>query len=62
MVVLKYSNAINCYTSINLTKLDILDGLKELKIAIAYKRDGELMESFPGKYSLFLNQTCWIMC
>jgi adenylosuccinate synthase len=34
---------------LNLTKLDILDGLKEIKVAIAYKVNGEKLESFPGE-------------
>jgi len=48
LVVLRYSTAVNHYTSLNLTKLDILDGLKEIKVAIAYKVDGEELESFPA--------------
>lgn len=48
LVLLKYSTAVNHYTSLNLTKLDILDGLKELKIAVAYKVDGVELESFPA--------------
>lgn len=38
----------NHYTALNLTKLDILDGLSEIKVAIGYKVDGEELESFPG--------------
>lgn len=45
---MKYSTAVNHYTSLNLTKLDILDGLKELKIAVAYKFEGQELESFPA--------------
>lgn len=49
LVVAKYSHSINCYTSINLTKLDILDGLEEVKVAIAYEIDEVELESFPGE-------------
>mmetsp|Transcript_2255 Transcript_2255/g.2645 ORF Transcript_2255/g.2645 Transcript_2255/m.2645 type:complete len:246 (+) Transcript_2255:2-739(+) len=35
--LMKYSHMINGYTSINITKLDILDDLDEVKIAYAYK-------------------------
>ena len=31
-----------------ITKLDILDQLADLKIAVAYKYNGETLESFPG--------------
>lgn len=46
LVVLKYSHLINGYTSLNLTKLDILDALPTLKIAVAYHLDGKPLESF----------------
>jgi adenylosuccinate synthase len=32
----------------NLTKLDVLDGLQEIKDAISYEVDGHLLDSFPG--------------
>jgi Adenylosuccinate synthetase len=37
----------NC-NSINLTKLDVLDGFSEVKVAVAYKLDGQLLPTFPG--------------
>lgn len=46
LVVLKYSNLINGYTALNLTKLDILDQLPTIKIAIEYSLDGKPLESF----------------
>lgn len=49
LVVLKWSHMINDYTSINLTKLDVLDQLKEIKIGVAYKLDGKPLEAFPGE-------------
>jgi adenylosuccinate synthase len=43
-----------------LTKLDILDGLSEIKIAVGYKHNGEKLESFPGlrfcEFGLFLRE------
>jgi adenylosuccinate synthase len=48
VVVLKYSHRINGYTSINITKLDVLDGFDEIKIGVAYRLDGRLLPSFPG--------------
>merc|ERR1712000_72412 len=37
LVVVKYSTAINHYSVLNLTKLDVLDTFPKLKIAIAYR-------------------------
>ena len=48
LVVVKYSAQVNCYTQINLTKLDILDSFEEIRIATAYKLDGEQLETFPA--------------
>lgn len=47
-VVLQYSNMINGYTSINITKLDVLDELKDIKIATEYRLDGKPLKTFPG--------------
>lgn len=52
LVVAKYSHSINYYTSINLTKLDILDGLEELKIAIGYMIGSVELDSFPADLSI----------
>ncbi|XP_018785685.1 PREDICTED: adenylosuccinate synthetase [Bactrocera latifrons] len=47
--LLKYTSLVNGYTSICLTKLDILDTLPEIKVAVAYKRaNGETLDHFPG--------------
>ncbi len=48
LVVLRYSHMINDYTSINLTKLDVLDDLDEIKIGVEYKHNGQLLTSFPA--------------
>jgi adenylosuccinate synthase len=47
-VLLKRSIELNSLTGICLTKLDVLDGLKVIKIAVAYKTsDGEMLASPP---------------
>lgn len=51
LVLLKYTSMVNGYTALCLTKLDILDVLDELKIGIAYKKNGEKLEHFPGSIS-----------
>lgn len=45
---MKYSCLINGFTALNLTKLDVLTGLKEIKIGIAYKYKGEYLKSMPA--------------
>lgn len=48
--VVRYSNMINGFSSINLTKLDILSPLKQIKVGVGYKYpDGRKYEgSFPA--------------
>jgi len=46
---LLYSITINGYTSINLTKLDVLSGLKEIPLGVAYKsKDGKYLDTMPA--------------
>lgn len=47
LVVLRYSTLINGYTSLNITKLDVLDKFKEIKVGVAYKLHGKELKSFP---------------
>jgi adenylosuccinate synthase len=49
LVVMKYSHTINGYDSLNLTKLDVLDGLDEIEVAVGYEIDGKSLSGFPGK-------------
>lgn len=44
----KYSVMINGFTDLNLTKLDVLDDLDEIKVATKYLLNGEVLESFPA--------------
>lgn len=48
--VVKYSVAVNSYTAINLTKLDILDDFPEIKVAVSYRHaeTKEKIEGFPA--------------
>jgi adenylosuccinate synthase len=50
LVVMRYSTMINGYTSLNLTKLDVLDGFEEIKVATGYKIDGVEIDGFPGQW------------
>ncbi|KAJ1732527.1 Adenylosuccinate synthase [Coemansia biformis] len=48
LVVLRYSTMVNGYTSINLTKLDVLDVFDEIKVAVSYTMGGKEVTSFPA--------------
>ncbi|CAG0917599.1 unnamed protein product [Notodromas monacha] len=56
VVVLRYSNLVNGYSAIALTKLDILDELSEIKIGVAYWKDGKKLETFPADSARFLRE------
>ncbi|MEJ2306729.1 MAG: adenylosuccinate synthetase [candidate division WOR-3 bacterium] len=47
LVALKFSCWISGITELIMTKIDVLDGLPEIKIATAYEIDGEKTEDFP---------------
>jgi adenylosuccinate synthase len=49
LVALKYSLWITGTTEIALTKIDVLDGFQEVKIATAYEIEGEKTEYFPSE-------------
>ncbi|AMD19438.1 HBR537Cp [Eremothecium sinecaudum] len=55
LVVLKYSTLINGYTSLNITKLDVLSTFKEIKIGVKYRLDGEELSLFPEDLSVLAN-------
>ncbi|KAJ4478157.1 Adenylosuccinate synthetase [Lentinula aciculospora] len=48
LVVMKHSNLINGYDSLNLTKLDVLDDLDEIQIGVKYLVDGKELPGFPA--------------
>jgi len=48
LVVMKHSCQINGYDTLNLTKLDILDGLEEIKVGVKYLVDGKELPGFPA--------------
>ncbi|TRX98776.1 hypothetical protein FHL15_000118 [Xylaria flabelliformis] len=49
LVVLKHSAAVNYYTTLNLTKLDVLDTFPTIRVAVAYiTPDGKKITSFPA--------------
>ncbi|KAE8718611.1 Adenylosuccinate synthetase [Hibiscus syriacus] len=53
VVALKFCCQINGFSSLNLTKLDVLSDLPEIKLGVAYKQaDGTPVQSFPGDLQL----------
>jgi len=48
LVVVKYTHMVNGYTAIALTKIDVLDDLEEIKVAVAYKIGEKELPSFPA--------------
>ena len=55
LVLVKYSANVNCYTQLNLTKLDVLDDFEEIRIATSYSYDGQRLESFPADLDVMEN-------
>lgn len=45
---MQYSCLINGFTALNLTKLDVLTGLTEIKLGVAYKYQGKYLKSMPA--------------
>lgn len=46
--LVRQSVAVNGINGISLTKLDVLDGLKEIKICVGYELDGEQIDHLPA--------------
>ena len=51
-VVARYSARINGYTSLVLTRLDVLDHFDPIRVCVAYELDGERVADFPGSAAL----------
>lgn len=48
LVALKYAARINGATHLALTKLDVLSGLEEIKVCVAYEYEGKKLEDYPA--------------
>ena len=44
----RYAAEINGFSSVALTKLDVLDALDEIKVCVGYKLDGRVLDSLPA--------------
>lgn len=47
-VTVRYAARVNGLDSIALTKLDVLDGLRQIEVCTAYRCGGEVLHDFPG--------------
>lgn len=45
---MQYSVLINGFTAVNLTKLDVLTGLKEIELGVKYVHNGKVLNSMPA--------------
>jgi len=48
LVALRFASRINGFDGLVITKLDVLDGLDEVKVAVAYEIDGKVVKDFPA--------------
>ena len=51
-VVVRFARRVNGLTGLAVTKLDVLDTLPELQVAVGYEADGEPVDDFPGDMEL----------
>jgi adenylosuccinate synthase len=56
-VPLRFAVAVNSVSSIMLNKLDILSGLEELKLCVAYEVDGRRLEHWPSSAEVLARAT-----
>ncbi|MFA6218067.1 MAG: adenylosuccinate synthase [Candidatus Omnitrophota bacterium] len=55
LVMVKEAVLLNGMTELVLTKLDVLDGLKSVSVAVAYKYKGKLFKEFPYDFEVLEN-------
>lgn len=48
VVILRYAARVSGLDSIAITKLDVLDQMEKLKVCVAYKYQGEILQDFPA--------------
>lgn len=46
--IVRYTNQVNGYDSINITKLDVLDELETIKVGVAYTYKGNPISQYPS--------------
>jgi adenylosuccinate synthase len=58
LVLLNYANEVNGFTELFLTKLDILSGLDEILVCVAYERNGKRITTLDFSGDARLLETC----
>lgn len=59
-VAARLSTRVNNFTSVAITRLDVLDNLPRIKICTGYKVDGEIIDNFPASISIL--EKCQPVC
>jgi len=57
LALLKFASRINGFTSIALTKLDILTGINKIQVAVDYMYNGKILEGYPADIEMLNNCT-----
>jgi adenylosuccinate synthase len=55
LTAVRYTAAINGVDSVIMTKLDVLSGLEEIKVATSYSHDGTQISEFPASQQILRN-------
>lgn len=48
LLALRYAQRLNDFTELALIKLDVLSGFEQIKVVVAYDREGQRLENFPA--------------
>mmetsp|Transcript_2622 Transcript_2622/g.3505 ORF Transcript_2622/g.3505 Transcript_2622/m.3505 type:complete len:429 (+) Transcript_2622:112-1398(+) len=56
--IVRYTHLLNGFTSLNLTKLDVLSGLKEVKVCVGYIHQGKKLPLFPASLPILGEVEC----
>ena len=51
-MVVEHAARLNGLTQFAVTKLDVMNGLKKIKVAVAYDIDGRRVHHFPGNFRM----------
>jgi adenylosuccinate synthase len=54
-VMLRQAAWLNGFTSLSLTKLDVLDGYDHIKVCVAYEYQGQIFEQMPDELEVLSN-------
>ncbi len=52
LLVVEHAARLNGLTQFAVTKLDVMNGLKTIKVAVAYEIDGKKVQHFPGNFKM----------